>query len=417
MISIYVSAFVICLFQLGVSAGPPTPSENVLSISVTPIYANSSALLPQSTLGPTDGIFRRQTTTPKLLTQNMNNPSTVVSALNNTNNRAANSTGARANDNNRNPKTFTETVRISGGLVRTQASWIDGLKIDAISATPHTLSIKKKTNPAASAKFVTSADPSRNILGGEWRELTSFSYDVSFEGEYPDDLSFKISAPYDKLQAPITVGLDDEVYLGLYDPNRSGWVVDTERMENRRKDKRVDLIGIPAPTGEYRLLARSNRDPLGSMALSFGTGTDGQFNVLAPSGGLSSTPPLQVATWQDGSKIIIRSLQAMQIKMETSNTTTSAIPPGYEAATRYGFTITTNTPAAQVIMNLQLPYVPTQLEARGLFPQDLVTAGRPLRANQQYQILSATTISGNGALMNVPMNIVEGEYLLLARSN
>jgi hypothetical protein len=119
-------------------------------------------------------------------------------------------------------------------LVRTQASWIDGLRIDAISATPHTLSIKKKTNPTASAKFVTSADPSRNILGGEWRELTSFSYDVSFEGENPDDLSFKISAPYDKLQAPITVGLDDEVYLGLYDPNRSGWVVDTERMENRR---------------------------------------------------------------------------------------------------------------------------------------------------------------------------------------
>jgi hypothetical protein len=101
------------------------------------------------------------------------------------------------------------------------------------------------------------------------------------------------------------------------------------------KDKRVDLIGIPAPTGEYRLLARSNRDPLGSMALSFGTGTDGQFNVLAPSGSLTNAPPLQVATWQDGSKIIIRSLQAMQIKMETSNTTTSAIPPGYEAASKF----------------------------------------------------------------------------------
>jgi hypothetical protein len=116
MISIYVLAFVICLFQLGVSAGPPTPSENVLSISVTPIYANSSALLPQSTLGPADGIFKRQTMTPKLVTQNMNNPSAVVSGLNNTTNRATNSTGARTNDNNRNPKTFTETVRISGGV-------------------------------------------------------------------------------------------------------------------------------------------------------------------------------------------------------------------------------------------------------------------------------------------------------------
>ena len=60
--------------------------------------------------------------------------------------------------------------------------------------------------------------------------------------------------------------------------------------------------------------------------------------------------------------------------------------------------------------------VPTQLEERGILPHELMTAGRPLRSTQAYQILTSTTISGNGALMNIPMNIVEGEYLLLAKS-
>ncbi|OAV99361.1 hypothetical protein PTTG_12189 [Puccinia triticina 1-1 BBBD Race 1] len=406
-------------------AGSPTPPGSGLLLTTD--YTNSSTLLHHNFRAPADGLSRRQDTTAKLFTQNMNNPPPIVSAVNNTNNRAPppnrnatrpptiNNNGIGTINNNNIVKSFTDTVQISGDLIRTQSAWNDGLRIDTFSATPHVLSIKKKMNPA-SAKFVTAADPSRGFLGGEWRELTNFSYMVSFEGEFPDDLSFRISAPYDKLQPPMNVAVDDEVYLGLYDPNRSGWVVDTERMENRRRDKRVDLIGIPAPSGEYRLLARSSRDPASSMALSFGNGTDGLFKVLAP-GGLSAAPPLQVGTWQDGSRIIIRSLQAMQIRMETSSIATGFIPLGYEAATRYGLLITTTSPAGQVIMNLQLAYVPTQLEAKGFFPNDLVMAGRPLRANQQYQILSATTISGNGALMNIPMNIVEGEYLLLVRSN
>lgn len=60
--------------------------------------------------------------------------------------------------------------------------------------------------------------------------------------------------------------------------------------------------------------------------------------------------------------------------------------------------------------------VPTQLEERGFLPNALVAAGRPLRTTEPYQILTATTVSGNGALMNIPMNVVEGEYLLLAKS-
>ncbi|PLW35028.1 hypothetical protein PCANC_17636 [Puccinia coronata f. sp. avenae] len=402
------------IHQMNEAALTPSDDLSLSNSAESNLYVNSSVLPPQNSLGRANGLFRRQDTTPKLFTQNMNNPPPIVSTINNTTNRAVpiNNTGARTN--NRTVKAFTDTVPINGGFVRTQSTWIDGLRIDTISAAPHVLSIRKRMNPP-SAKFVTSADPSRVYLGGDWRELTNFSYLVSFEGESPDDLSFKISVPYDRLQAPMNVTLDDEVYLGLFDPNRGGWVVDTERMETRRREKRVELMGLPAPSGEYRLLARSNRDPTSSIYLNFGSGSDGQFNVLAPPIGPAVTPPLQVGTWQDGTKIIIRSLQAMQIRIEISNTT-SGIPTGYEAATRYGFAITTSAPSATVIMNLQLPYVPTQLEERGILPHELMTAGRPLRSTQAYQILTSTTISGNGALMNIPMNVVEGEYLLLAKS-
>ncbi|KAI9602764.1 hypothetical protein H4Q26_002063 [Puccinia striiformis f. sp. tritici PST-130] len=364
-------------------APPTTPSS----------HPNGSALLHQSSPGRANELFKRQNTTSKLFTQNMNIPP-VVSPINNPNNRTGtNNTAARTGTaGNDRPKTFTESVQISGGLTRTQSTWIDGLKIDTLSVTPHVLSIRKKMNPM-SAKFVTSADPSRGFLGGDWKELTSFSYELSFDGENPDDLLFKISVPYDRLQAPINVTMDDDVYLGLFDQTRGGWVIDTERMENRRRDRRVELLGIPAPSGEYRLLARSNRDAQSSMNLNFGNGPDGQFNQ------------------GHNSKFAGDSNKHRDQKF-----TMGAIPSGYEAVGRYGFLISSTSPGAQVIMNLQLPYVPTQLEQRGIDPLDIVTAGRPLRTNQPYQILAGTTISGNGALMNVPMNIVEGEYLLLART-
>jgi len=385
---------------------PPTSPASSL-------YANSSILSHQHSLARDNGLLRRQATTPNLVTQkNMNNVA-PVSTINNAGNRAVNTTGVRPN--NRAVRTFTDNVQINGGFVRTQATWDDGLRIDTIFAAPHILSIRKNTNPP-SATFVTSADPSRVHLGANWRALTTFSYMVTFVGESPDDLSFRMSVPYDRLQAPMNVSMDDEVYLGLFDPNRGGWVVDTERMETFRRVRRVELMGLPAPTGEYRLLARSNRDPNSSIYFSFGNGADGQFNVLAPPTAASATPPLQVGTWQDGTKIIIRSLQATQIRMEIRNATTGSIPSGYEMATRYGFAITSSTPGATVIMNLQLPYVPTQLEEKGFLPNQLVAAGRPLRTTQPYQILTTTTVSGNGALMNVPMNVVEGEYFLLAKS-
>ncbi|KNZ49256.1 hypothetical protein VP01_511g3 [Puccinia sorghi] len=412
-----------------VKLSPPTSPASSL-------YANISVLSHQHSLARDNGLLRRQATTPNLVTQNNMNNVAPVSTIQNAGNRPANTTGVRPT--NRAIRTFTDKVQINGGFVRTQATWDDGLKIDTISAAPHILSIRKKTNPP-SATFVTSADPSRVYLGGNWRALTTFSYMVTFEGESPDDLSFRMSVPYDRLQAPMNVSMDDEVYLGLFDPNRGGWVVDTERMETFRRGRRVELMGLPAPTGEYRLLARSNRDPNSSIYFSFGNGTDGQFNVLAPPTAASTAPPLQVGTWQDGTKIIIRSLQATQIRMEIRNVTTGSIPSGYEMASklsyaprsrnkssesdaslsltaRYGFAITSSNPEATVIMNLQLPYVPTQLEERGFLPNALVAAGRPLRTTEPYQILTATTVSGNGALMNIPMNVVEGEYLLLAKS-
>ncbi|KAI9602771.1 hypothetical protein KEM48_002153 [Puccinia striiformis f. sp. tritici PST-130] len=112
--------------------------------------------------------------------------------------------------------------------------------------------------------------------------------------------------------------MDNNVYLGLFDQTRG------------RKDRQVELLGIPAPSGEYRLLAQSNRDAQSLKNLNFRNGPDGQFNVLAPIGFLA-LPALQVGTWQDGSKVIIRSLQATQISITIRNFTMGAIPLDHEA--------------------------------------------------------------------------------------
>ncbi|POW21210.1 hypothetical protein PSHT_02645 [Puccinia striiformis] len=243
-------------------APPTTPSSHI----------DSSPLLHQSSSGCANELFKRQNTTSKLFTQNMNPPPVA--------------------------KTFTESVQISGGLTRTQSTWIDGLKIDTLSVTPHVLSIRKKMNPMS------------------------------------------------------TNGSSKGVSGGRLDRTRG------------RKDRQVELLGIPAPSGEYRLLAQSNRDAQSLKNLNFRNGPDGQFNVLAPIGFLA-LPALQVGTWQDGSKVIIRSLQATQISITIRNFTMGAIPLDHEAVD-----------------------VPTQLEQRAIDPLDIVTAGRPLRTNQPYQILA-----------------------------
>ncbi|KAI7949621.1 hypothetical protein MJO28_008442 [Puccinia striiformis f. sp. tritici] len=252
-------------------APPTTPSSHI----------DSSPLLHQSSSGCANELFKRQNTTSKLFTQNMNPPPVepTTTPLHAPVQREM--TGRKLS-----PNRFKLAV-----LTRTQSTWIDGLKIDTLSVTPHVLSIRKKMNPM-STKFVTSADPPRE------------------------------------------------------------------------KDRQVELLGIPAPSGEYRLLAQSNRDAQSLKNLNFRNGPDGQFNVLAPIGFLA-LPALQVGTWQDGSKVIIRSLQATQISITIRNFTMGAIPLDHEAVD-----------------------VPTQLEQRAIDPLDIVTAGRPLRTNQPYQILA-----------------------------
>ncbi|CAH7686730.1 hypothetical protein BY996DRAFT_1274162 [Phakopsora pachyrhizi] len=308
---------------------------------------------------------------------------------------------------------FSVPVKIPGGNSRAVFQYRDGLILDTISFNPHSLSVATNLNPANSA-FVTAADPSRNILGGKWAPLTKYSYNISFQNEIPDDMIVKISVPYKASEFPKQ--LDGNVYIGVFEPKRGGWVIDVDRTENRRDAQRVDLVGLASPTGEYRLLGHVASPPLNesNYILNFGNSDTGVFEVLAPIKGILP-PPLQVGTWQDGSRIMIRSTEPMQIRMEIANITISSIPFGYQPATRYGLIITSNSQKskATVSTNLQIQYISSQLRAKEINPDELVVAGRPLRSSNEYQVLSATAVSGNGALMVTPMTMVDGEYVLL----
>jgi hypothetical protein len=76
------------IHQMNEAALTPSDDLSLSNSAESNLYVNSSVLPPQNSLGRANGLFRRQDTTPKLFTQNMNNPPPIVSTINNTTNRA-----------------------------------------------------------------------------------------------------------------------------------------------------------------------------------------------------------------------------------------------------------------------------------------------------------------------------------------
>ncbi|POW07389.1 hypothetical protein PSTT_08315, partial [Puccinia striiformis] len=279
-------------------APPTTPSSHI----------DSSPLLHQSSSGCANELFKRQNTTSKLFTQNMNPPPVepTTTPLHAPVQREM--TGRKLS-----PNRFKLAV-----LTRTQSTWIDGLKIDTLSVTPHVLSIRKKMNPM-STKFVTSADPPR--------ELAAVGKD-----HMPVHIDFWM--------------LLLNVYQSL--PLIAGKTGKWSSWESQRPPATSPIEPRCAIIEEFKFQKWS-----------------GWSIQRVSTIGFLALPALQVGTWQDGSKVIIRSLQATQISITIRNFTMGAIPLDHEAVD-----------------------VPTQLEQRAIDPLDIVTAGRPLRTNQPYQILA-----------------------------
>ncbi|KAG0140502.1 hypothetical protein CROQUDRAFT_674614 [Cronartium quercuum f. sp. fusiforme G11] len=314
---------------------------------------------------------------------------------------------------------FSNPVEVSGGNSRTVIQYTDGLNIDTISTNPHTLNVELNQQPP-STDFVTPLDPSRRPVGGPWVPLTGYSYVMSFENSNPDDLIMRIQVPYNQDQLNARGVSDSNVYLALYEPMRGGWVIDVDRSENRRDARITEINAIAAPRGEYILLARqtSESNDESNSFLRFGTSPQNLFNVLPPPPG-SNMPPLQIGSWQDGSKVLIRSSGPMQIQMSIGNLSEQAIPNGFRAASRYACLIDSTSSSNQVtvITHLQMPYVPTQLSQRNIEPAGLMVLGRPLNSGGSYQVLSSTSLTGSDVLMNTPMTMSSGEFILAAPEN
>lgn len=290
--------------------------------------------------------------------------------------------------------------------------YADGFNVDTISANRHTLNVQLNQRPP-STDFVTPLDPSRSPIGGPWVSLTNYSYVMSFENANPDDLIMRLQVPYNQNQLNSRGVSDGNVYLALYEPMRSGWVIDMDRSENRRQARVTELNAVAAPRGEYILLARrtTQSNDESNPFLHFGSSSQNQFNVLPPPPE-ANMPPLQIGSWQDGSKVMIRSSSPMQIQMSLGNVSAQAIPPGFQSPSRYACVIRANTDQTTSVTHLQMPYVPTQLTLRSIDPTTLVIMGRPIGSQAPYQVLSSTSLTGSTVLMNTPMTMVAGEFVL-----
>ncbi|KAH9810434.1 hypothetical protein DFH28DRAFT_903058 [Melampsora americana] len=338
----------------------------------------------------------------------------------NNNQQGQNFQNINFNTQNRNPQqnqgvdviNFSNPVQLTGGNSRTVVQYADGLNVDAISSNRHTLNVQLNQRPP-STDFVTALDPSRSPIGGPWVPLNNYSYVMTFENANPDDLVMRLQVPYSQSQLNSRGVSDSNVYLAIYEPMRSGWVIDMDRSENRRQARVTELNAISAPRGEYILLARqtTQSNDESNPFLRFGSSSQNQFNVLPPPQN-SIMPPLQIGTWQDGSKVLIRSSGPMQIQMSIANISNQAIPLNFQTPSKYVCVIRADSTQGLSVTHLQMPYIPTQLSQRNIDPSSLVVMGRPIGSQGPYQVLSSTSLTGSSVLMNTPMTMVSGEYLL-----
>ncbi|KAG0140501.1 hypothetical protein CROQUDRAFT_53138 [Cronartium quercuum f. sp. fusiforme G11] len=227
---------------------------------------------------------------------------------------------------------FGRPFKIAGANVRSEVAVSNEFTIDAYSATVHTITVTRN-HPSATADYVTPLDPSSTAIVGRWVALNKYSYKVEVDNGQTnaDDMIVKLEAKYDPTQLQAQKIPVSDVYLGMYNSTRSGWVIDTERANVQLNENHARIIGLNAPAGEYMLLGRITPN-LQNFFIQFASASSGTTNwtVNAPPSRMGTLPlPLQVGVWVDGLRMLIRSPEQIIVQADIRAAPAEGLPSGY----------------------------------------------------------------------------------------
>ncbi|EGF99805.1 uncharacterized protein MELLADRAFT_94104 [Melampsora larici-populina 98AG31] len=305
---------------------------------------------------------------------------------------------------------FQSQVKILGGVSRTKLQYPDGLTIDSFSTSEHNMTISINNSPLATPLFVTAIDPSTSALSGTWSKLSNYSYTLNFEVEDPDDLIMDIAA---RIQLNgISDITEDNVFLAKYHKERQGWVVDFERATFHRTKNQIGSLGISNPAGEYLVVGRCTNGAYNTFLPI----NDGVFEVIGSPASVSQNTiyPLQIGTWSDGTRVMVRSQEALSISASLAVISDGFLPVGYQAVGTYVHVLQTKVEKGEVELRLQLPTVRSRLLSHQIHPNQLHICKRDLQdSSGPCRIVSPAVPAGTGALMTKAIIGVEGYYLLV----
>ncbi|KAH9814405.1 hypothetical protein DFH28DRAFT_1095833 [Melampsora americana] len=293
-------------------------------------------------------------------------------------------------------------LSISGEVSRTKLQYPDGLTIDSFSNSEHNMTVSINTSPLATPLFVTAIDPSTSALSGTWLKLSNYSYTLDFEVEDPDDFIMDIGA---RIQINGTHDITD-------DNRGQGWVVDFERATFHRTKAQIGSLGISNPAGEYLVVGRCT-DGAYNTFLPI---NEGVFEVIgSPASDSSNTIyPLQIGTWSDGTRVMVRSQEALSVSATLAVISAGFLPAGYQAVGTYVHILQTKAAKDNAEIRLQLPTVRSRLLSQQIHPNQLHICKRALQdSSESCQIVSPAVPAGTGALMTQAIIGVEGYYLLV----
>ncbi|KAI8459543.1 hypothetical protein BY996DRAFT_6692845 [Phakopsora pachyrhizi] len=215
---------------------------------------------------------------------------------------------------------------------------------------------------------------------------------------------------------------EGRIYLAKYNSNRDGWVVDIEHSRYDNIRSLTTLSSLKTPEGEYRLIAY-NPSGFRSLFLDFFEGVVGEedhtFKVIGSVKEKSSDQalmPLQIAAWQDGTRVLIRSPNPINISLGLTNPTLESVPAGYTLATTRGYILRSTGSSTGAQLSLLLPYISRQLNSKNITINDLYGARREENSTSQFSVITRTVPVGSSSVLTKgPIINLPGEYTLLAK--
>ncbi|KAL5638150.1 hypothetical protein ACGC1H_005005 [Rhizoctonia solani] len=294
-------------------------------------------------------------------------------------------------------------IAIPGQMEPTDLVFPDGLRLLLYSPNAQNVSVEKKDQPSAPARFVTPLDSAAVSLGsGFWAAIYNHSWTIAFEAKNVDDLVATIEVSYDSGILESLSIKPENTFLGRFDSGRGGWVVDTSRSSVDSTHKKTRIIGLPNLDGEYMLLGRKSINSHGNFIQPGSSSNLSDFMIEDPpvdSQGQTdpSKAPIQVGTWIDGFQLEVRSCTKMRVNMNFFNSSEVKIQEGFKAVSSYGYMLNSSEANSKIAVIARLPLRPPQVKAYSLEGSRLQVAQLD-PASGEFRVASQTGSNATSTL-------------------